>query len=364
MIRNGDAGATGVAAPGAAGRAATAPAALAPRGCAGPLSAAYDVALLDLDGVVYLGSAAVSGAPEALREAASRGMRHAFVTNNAARTPAAIAAQLSSLGVPAAASDVVTSGQAAARLLARRLPPGARVLVVGGNGLRVALRERGLRPVSAAAQRPAAVVQGFSPDLSYALLAEGALAVAGGALFVATNADVTLPTARGAEMGNGALVQAIVAATGQRPVVAGKPAPPLHAEAVERTGAKRPLVVGDRLETDIEGAVRAGADSLLVLTGVSSPADVVLAPAGRRPCYLAPSLAGLLEPHPEVTLADGAARCGGWTARLDDGRQRLELTGSGEPIDGLRALCGAAWSAGPVTAAMVRPVLAELGLAD
>jgi glycerol 3-phosphatase-2 len=364
MTHNGDAGVTDAAGPGAARGTATTPSALAPRGCAGALSEAYDVALLDLDGVVYVGSAVVPGAAEALREAASRGMRHAFVTTNASRTPAAIAAHLTRLGVPAAASDVVTSGQAAARLLARRLPAGARVLVVGGNGLRIALRERGLRPVSAAAERPAAVVQGFSPDLSYALLAEGALAVTNGALFVASNADITLPTARGAEMGNGSLVQAIVAATGQRPVVAGKPEPPLHAEAVDRTGAKRPLVVGDRLDTDIEGAVRAGADSLLVLTGVSSAADAVLAPRGQRPSYLAADLAGLLEPHPEVTTADGAARCGGWTARLDDDGKRLGLTGSGEAIDGLRALCGAAWPAGTVTAAMARPALAELGFAD
>ncbi len=333
---------------------------LAPRGCARPLSKAYDVALLDLDGVVYVGSGAVPGAADALREAASMGMRHAFVTNNASRTPAAIAAQLSRLGVPATAADVVTSGHAAARLLARRLQPGARVLVVGGNGLRVALRERGLRPVSAYAERPAAVVQGFAPDLSYALLAEGALAVAGGALFVAANADVTLPTARGAEMGNGSLVQAIATATGRSPVVAGKPELPLHAEAMDRTDAKRPLVVGDRLDTDIEGAVRAGADSLLVLTGVSGPADVVLASPRRRPSYLAEGLAGLLEPHPQVTAADGAQRCGGWTAWLDAGRQRLGLTGSGAPIDGLRALCAAAWAAGNVTAEMTGPALARL----
>jgi glycerol 3-phosphatase-2 len=361
---SGDTTVTGVAAPGAQRRTAAAQAAPAPLGSAEPLTGAYDVALLDLDGVVYLGSGPVPGAAEALREAASRGMRLAFVTNNAARTPAAIAAHLTRLGVPAAAGDVVTSGQAAARLLARQLPPGARVLVVGGNGLRIALRERGLRPVSAAAERPAAVVQGFSPDLSYALLAEGALAVARGALFVAANADVTLPTARGAEMGNGSLVQAIVTATGRQPVVAGKPEAPLHAEAVHRTGAKRPLVVGDRLDTDIEGAVRAGADSLVVLSGVSTPADVVLAPASRRPCYLAADLGGLLEPHPAVVAADGAAQCGGWTARPGGGGRRLELTGSGDPIDGLRALCGAAWQATAVTAAMVAPALAELGFAD
>jgi glycerol-1-phosphatase len=344
------------------GSSASPSARLAPRGCPRPLSEAYDVALLDLDGVVYVGSAAVPGAPEALRAAAGRGMRHAFVTNNASRTPAAIAAQLTGLGVPAVAADVVTSGQAAARLLAQRLPPGARVLVVGGNGLRIALRERGLRPVSAFAERPAAVVQGFSPDLSYALLAEGALAVANGALFVAANADVTLPTARGAEMGNGSLVRAIAAATGQLPIVAGKPEPPLHAEAVHRTGARRPLVVGDRLDTDIEGAVRAGADSLLVLTGVSRPADVVLAPPGQRPAYLAADLAGLLEPHPQVDVADGTSRCGGWTARLDADGQRLTLAGSGASIDGLRALCAAAWTAGGNSAGLAGPALAELGL--
>jgi HAD superfamily hydrolase (TIGR01450 family) len=374
-----------------------------PRASEQPLSEVYDVALLDLDGVVYLGRAAVPGAPEALAEARHRGMRLAFVTNNASRSSSAIAAQLAGLGVPATPAEVVTSAHAAARLIADRLPRGAPVLVVGGIGLRIALRERGLRPVSTAAEQPDAVVQGYGPGIDYSMLAEAGLAVRAGAWYVAANVDATLPTARGIQPGNGSLVQVIVTATGQQPVVAGKPEPPLHSEAVTRTGARRPLVVGDRLDTDIEGAVRVGADSLLVLTGVTRPADVVLAPRHRRPTYLARDLAGLLEPHPAVTAADGGFRCRGWTARLigeagspdgpsgpaarlgspgrpgaggcpdADGRTGfgrrpdpagplalLEITGAGAPIDGLRALCAAAWSAGPVAADSVRSAVASL----
>jgi ribonucleotide monophosphatase NagD (HAD superfamily) len=180
-------------------------AAAAPRGCAEALVSAYDVALLDLDGVVYIGKSAVAGAADALAKAKAAGLRVAFVTNNASRTPSAIAAQLTGLGVPTTASDVVTSAQAGARLLAERLPPAAAVLVVGGIGLRVAVRERGFRPVSVASERPAAVIQGYAPDLGYALLAEGALAVQAGALFVVSNADKTLPSARGRQPGNGSL---------------------------------------------------------------------------------------------------------------------------------------------------------------
>ena len=338
-----------------------------PRAAGRPLTEAYDVALLDLDGVVYMGGAAVAGATAALTEARQRGMRLAFVTNNASRTPSAIAAQLSRLGVPADAAEVVTSAQAAARLLAERLPAGAPVLVVGGMGLRIAVRERGLRPVSTALDRPAAVVQGYAPDIGYPLLAEGGLAVRAGAWFVASNADLTLPTPRGLQPGNGSLVQVIATATGQQPVVAGKPEPPLHAEAVARTGAARPLVVGDRLDTDIEGAVRVGADSLLVLTGVTRPADAVLAPEHQRPSYLADDLSGLLEPHPPVTVAGSEFRCRGWTARRvtvmashDGQASRLEIDGEGAAIDGLRALCAAAWSADAVAADSVASAVARL----
>jgi HAD superfamily hydrolase (TIGR01450 family) len=333
------------------------------RGCARPLSEAYDVGLLDLDGTVYIGSRALPGAGEALDKARASGMRLAFVTNNASRTPSAVASLLSDIGVPAATEDVVTSAQAAARLLADRLAPGARVLVVGGTGLRQALRAYGLRPVSTAAERPAAVVQGYTPDLSYGLLAEGAQAVAGGALFVGSNGDRTIPggSGRPPRPGNGSLLRVIATATGVDPIVTGKPEQPLHQEALLRTGARRPLVVGDRLDTDIEGARRGGADSLLVLTGVSDARELVTAPASRRPTYVAADLAGLLVPHPEVRHDDHAHACGGWRAAWTAGGGHIELSGHGDRVDGLRALCAAAWHGDdPVAAEAVAAALERL----
>jgi HAD superfamily hydrolase (TIGR01450 family) len=318
----------------------------------------YDTLLLDLDGVVYLGRHAVPGAPESLEAARAGGARLAYVTNNASRTPAAIATHLRELGVPAAADDVVTSAQAAARLVAERVPPGSNVLVVGGSGLRLAVRDRGLRPVSTALEAPVAVVQGIAPGLSYGLLAEGALAVRQGALFVASNGDSTMPTGRGELPGNGAMVRVIATATGVEPVYAGKPDPPLHRESMIRTGARRPLVVGDRLDTDIEGANNAGVDSLLVLTGVATPLDLLTAAPRHRPTYVGEGLPALLEPYPEVRQGG----CGGWRARWLDGVLRLE--GQGSRIDALRAACDAAWSAvgdGSAEEDAVKPVLDQLG---
>lgn len=313
----------------------------------------YDTLLLDLDGVVYLGRNAVPHAPEALHQAHERGVRLAYVTNNASRTPAAIAQHLNDLGVPATPQDVVTSAQAAARLIAERVAPGSAVLVVGGTGLRHAVRERGLRPVTTADDDPVAVVQGIAPGLSYGLLSEGALAVRRGALFVASNADTTMPTGRGELPGNGAMVRVIATATGVEPIVAGKPQPPLHRESIIRTGAERPLVVGDRLDTDIEGATNAGADSLLVLTGVATPLDVLTAAPKHRPTYVADDLSALLLDYPQVRQ--------GWTARWIDGR--LHLEGDGERIEGLRTAAQAAWAAagdGRLEEDVVKPVLDRL----
>jgi glycerol-1-phosphatase len=315
------------------------------RGSEGRLSDYYDAALLDLDGVVYLGGVPIPGSADALAQAASHGMRLAYVTNNASRTPHAIAAQLAGMGIDATATDVVTSAQAAARLVAERFPAGSPVLVSGGTGLRFAVRARGLRPVTTADARPVAVVQGYSHDLTYDLLAEAALAIRAGAWFVASNMDSTLPTTRGLQPGNGSLAQLLITAAGQQPVVAGKPGTPLHAESVERVGAERPLIVGDRLDTDIEGAHNGRADSLLVLTGVTRPAEILLAPANQRPSYIAANVSGLNATHPAVEKTEGGFRCGGWMAR-PAGRW-LEVSGAGDPLDGLRALSAAAWTSPP-----------------
>lgn len=329
-------------------------------GSAEPLLTRHDTVLVDLDGVVYVGPHAVEGAVEALASARSAGVRVAFVTNNASRTPDTVARHLCDLGVPASADDVVTAAQAAARLVADRVPAGSAVLVVGGEGLEVALADVGLRPVRSADEGPAAVVQGFSPDVGWRELTEGTLAVARGVPWVASNADPTLPTGRGLAPGNGALVGVIRSATGAAPVVAGKPELPLHQEAVRRTQAKTPLVVGDRLDTDIDGANRAEVASLLVLTGVSGPVELLAAEARLRPTYLAEDLGtGLLEPHPPVDRRGGRWCCRGWSAWREGTALRLE--GAGERLDALRALCAAAWDAPRDTEVDPTDALAHLG---
>ena len=315
-----------------------------------PLWLRHDVVMLDLDGVVYRGAAAVPPAPELLATLRARGLRLAFVTNNASRTPAAVAAQLRRLGVPAAAADVVTSAQAAARLLAERVAPGARILVVGGDGLRQAVAEYALVEVDAAAKRPSAVVQGFGPQVGWRQLAEAAYAVATGVPWVATNLDQTVPTDRGVAPGNGTLVAAVAAATGRRPVVAGKPEPALFDETVARVGGSSPLIVGDRLDTDIAGANRVGVDSLLVLTGVTDLDALALTDPAERPTYVSLDLTGLELPHNPVTCDGARALSGRWAARLEGGEVRVDPMSTRAHVDApndrndlLRAAVSAAW---------------------
>lgn len=308
-----------------------------------PLAGQYDVALLDLDGVVYRGESPVEHAAESLEAARRAGMRWEFVTNNASRRAEEVVALLRAVGVPAGVEQVVTSAQATAAVLATRLPPGAGVLVVGADALAYELSEVGLLPVRVDGPDVEAVVQGYGPEVGWHQLAEGCVAVRRGAPWIATNRDLTVPSPRGPLPGNGALVAALAAATGAEPEVIGKPHPGLHLESVRRSGAVRPLVVGDRLDTDIEGAVAGRSDSLLVLTGVTTPTELLAAPRDRRPTYVSTDLRGLLRPHPAPEQLDGRVRCGGWEVRSDDGSMRL--SGEGDDLDALRALCLAAWSA-------------------
>ncbi|GGZ99636.1 HAD hydrolase-like protein [Streptomyces subrutilus] len=314
------------------------------------LHQAYDTALLDLDGVVYAGGEAIAHAVDSLAAARADGMHLAYVTNNALRTPDAVAEHLGELGIPTEAGEVITSAQAVARLISEQVATGSKVLVIGGEGLRVALRERGLEPVDSADEEGlAAVVQGYGgPGLEWARFAEAAYAINRGVPWFASNTDLTIPGARGIGPGNGAAVEVVRIATGAEPQVAGKPQTPMHRETVLRTGAKRPLVVGDRLDTDIEGAFNGEVDSLLVLTGVTDAARLLRAEPRHRPTYVDRDLRGLLTGQPEVREEDGAWACGGWSALVEDGVLELRTeparAADADPVDGLRALCAAAWS--------------------
>ncbi|MFT3899890.1 MAG: HAD-IIA family hydrolase [Gordonia sp. (in: high G+C Gram-positive bacteria)] len=305
------------------------------------LADGYDGLLLDLDGTVFAGHEPLPGAVEAI--AALRSDQVRYVTNNASRRPAEVAAHLRDLGFDATAEQVVTSAQAGARLAARQVPAGSTVLVVGTDGLAAEVAEVGLVPTRTADDKPSAVIQGHSPDTGWAALSEAALAVAAGATWVATNVDTTLPNERGLLVGNGSMVAAVASATKATPIVAGKPAPPLLNDAVDSVGARKPLVVGDRLDTDIEGANAVNADSLMVLTGVSSLSDVLAAPAERRPTHIGTGLRALLAPESASAIAGDHP----WTVAVNDSRISIKRSAEGAPpVTAVPALVAAVWSVG------------------
>lgn len=323
-------------------------------GTPGRLVDRHDVLLLDLDGTVWLSGTVLPHAVDVLGELAGDGVRSVYVTNNASRSPEEVAAQLATGGLPAAAADVVTSAQAGATLLAGLVPAGAAVLVVGSAALVAEAAARGLTPVGTAdvhagrlrtpgpdgSDRVPAVLQGYTPETGWRDLAAACHVVAAGAVWVAANVDATLPTPEGLAPGNGSLVGVVATVTGRRPAVAGKPERPLLDAAVQRTGARTPLVVGDRLDTDIAAAVGAGMPGLLVLTGVSTPLDLVTAPPAERPTQVATDLRGLLRRHPDVVADSGGHRCGGWRAAVLDGVVRLERS-TGGPKSSARDATGA-----------------------
>ena len=307
------------------------------------LADGYDLVIFDLDGVIYLIDKPIPGAAEAVEKLRSAGTSVAYATNNASRRAADVAALLSGMGVPATPDEVLTSAGAAAAMLAERFPAGSPVLVVGAEALRADVRDAGLTPVGKLEDEPVAVVQGFGPEVGWQLLAEAALAVRAGATWFATNTDRTLPSPRGPLPGNGSLVAVLRTALDREPdVVVGKPQPALFTTAASLSHAQKPLAVGDRLDTDIEGAVGAGMDSLLVLTGVSGPAELLSAPESRRPTYVAADLSGLFGTQSAARIPFDGDELGGWRITRDD--QTVTLTGDGDPVEALRLLTGPAWS--------------------
>lgn len=309
-----------------------------------------DALLADLDGVVYAGPGALPHAIESLN-AAGIDRALGYITNNASRTDVSVAAHLSELGLTVRADDVVTSPQAAVRLLATMVAPGATVLVVGGEGLVVELEKAGFIVTRSAGDAPAAVVQGFAPEVNWKQLAEAAFALKtpideGGIPWIATNNDWTMPQARGVAPGNGTLVSAVHTAVGRLATVAGKPETPIFEVAVARFGAAFPLFLGDRLDTDILGANRAGMPSALVLTGIDRPKQVLGADRFSRPTYILGDLRELHEPYPDVhTASDGTVTVGDAAVRFSGDDVTLLAAGD-RPIDVVRAGARAIWDSG------------------
>ncbi|GGE67273.1 HAD-IIA family hydrolase [Nesterenkonia cremea] len=246
----------------------------------------HDGVLFDLDGVLYAGAGAVPGAVEAVTKLKDRGVRCCFVTNNASRSAEQVAAHLSELGIPAQPQEVYGSAPAGVRLMTERLPGGSTVLVTGSSYLRGLVQEAGFTVVERASDRPNAVIQGFDPTLGWEDLAEAAYAINAGATWFATNLDLSIPRAEGIAPGNGALAAAITHATGQHPQAAGKPEPVLFEQAAAGLELSAPLVVGDRLDTDILGGNRAEFTTALVLTGIDSAESAAGAAADHRPRWI------------------------------------------------------------------------------
>ncbi|MGK2869183.1 MAG: HAD-IIA family hydrolase [Mycobacterium sp.] len=306
------------------------------------LAQEYDCLLLDLDGTVFRGHEPTTGAVESLASLQARAL---YVTNNASRSAAEVAGHLRELGFSAQPDDVVTSAQSAARLLAGQVPAGSAVLIVGTDSLAAEIEGVGLKPVRSFDDAPVAVVQGHSPQTGWAELCEAALAIRAGALWVAANVDRTLPSERGLLPGNGSMVAALRTATDTEPQVAGKPAPTLMNDALARGDFRTPLVIGDRLDTDIEGANAAGLPSLMVLTGVNNAADTVHAAAGSRPDFLAEDLRSLHTDAAALRIAAHPA----WQVDADGSTITVRATGedAGDPLSIVRATAHVAWATGP-----------------
>ena len=319
----------------------------------------YDALLADLDGVVYEGTRAIDTAPETILELQKQGLPIGYVTNNSSRKPEAIAEQLAGFGVHTKPDDIIGSGKVGVELLATLVPAGSKILVVGGDGLRARVVEGGFELVESSYDKPAAVIQGFAPDVAWKHLAEAAFSIQNGAKWVATNSDWTLPQEKGMAPGNGTLVSAVHTAVGQLPLVAGKPEPAIFEAAVRHFGSETPLFIGDRIDTDITGANRAGIDSVLVLTGVSTRKEVLgIKPEG-RPTYIIGSMSELLAPYDAPKETKRGFACKDAEVELLGNKVRVSF-GDPKSLSALRAACAVIYnSETPIYGLDVDPALYE-----
>ena len=317
----------------------------------------YDTLLLDLDGVVYEGQAAIRGAVEAIHKAQSTIQKIGYVTNNSSRKPETICDQLAGFGIASLPSDIISSGQTGVEILSTMIEPGSKVLVVGGEGLRQRVIDGGFQLVHSSTDHPAAVIQGFAPDVAWRDLAEAAFSIQGGAKWVATNQDWTLPQERGLAPGNGTLVSAVHTAVGILPVVAGKPEPAIFKTATDHYESSAPLFVGDRIDTDIVGANRAGIDSALVLTGVSTRKELLGIGVEGRPTYVLGNLSELHQAYEQPKATKRGYSCGGVTVELLAQKVRV-IDGDPTSLGALKAACAVIWnSSTPIYGLDVEPAL-------
>ena len=236
--------------------------------------------VIDMDGVLYRGDQLIAGTRELISFLREQQIGFVLATNNATRTQQQFVDKLARMGVEVYTQEVLTSSLATASYLASLAPPGAKVFVVGMDGLRMALEEAGFRLVEEGAQF---VVAGMDFTICYERLAQASLQIRAGARFIGTNPDLTFPSERGILPGAGSLLAFLEAASGVKPDVVGKPGTAMMAQALERMGAQpaTTAMLGDRLETDILAGQRAGLHTILVLSGVTD--DAVLAAAEIRP---------------------------------------------------------------------------------
>lgn len=318
---------------------------------------AYDAALFDLDGVVYLGPVAVVGAPESLHALRELGVKVGFVTNNAGRSADVVVDHLNELGIECHRPDVVTSSQSIAALMSRELPAGAKVLVCGAQALADEITAVGLTLVADHTASPDAVVQGYDPDMNFARLDDAGFAIQRGARWFASNTDINKPTHLGLTPGAGSQIACVQACVEVLPTVAGKPYPPLLNETISRLAAQRPVFVGDRLDTDIEGANNVDIDSLLVFTGAHGKRELVSAIPAQRPTAIGYDLRDMLLPRRVAEVSQGRASCGQAVAEVRDGE--VTLTG---PLDGVQSQLDALWAISQLT--WLDPELATAALLE